>query len=304
MNRLGAIIEMSSRKESLLETALTLFIEHGFANTTIQMILDHSGVSKGTFYKFFDSKEDCLYAILNQRMQEDLLIRKQLEDRHYNAEFDLLVDQIAIPMSLPDKERVWELYWSGFYSGEINSANLATMQLKWLSSRFVEVYGQEISLYASEGAILCYGMLHQIANASRSLHTKKPDWNEVVPKVLTYIEVILRKMQQKNEHIFDYTSLASLHEDRSTNHNLVHLEVWLEEFEEFNRRIQKSNESLKLKQLSTGLLTLLQEKDELNVSVIEVVLKAFHSEHKSSDVQSEANRFIESCWWYIEQIRQ
>lgn len=114
---------MSSRKQSLLETALALFLEHSYANTTIQMILDQSGVSKGTFYKFFSSKEDCLYSIIDQRMQEDVFIRKELEQNHYTSDYDLLVDQIAIPMSVPNKERVWELYWTGFYSGRSTQPN-------------------------------------------------------------------------------------------------------------------------------------------------------------------------------------
>ena len=210
---------MSSRKQSLLETALALFLEHSYANTTIQMILDQSGVSKGTFYKFFSSKEDCLYSIIDQRMQEDVFIRKELEQNHYTSDYDLLVDQIAIPMSVPNKERVWELYWTGFYSGEINSAKLATVQLKWLSTRLIQVYGKDISLYANEGAILCYGILHQIANTSRSLNTQKPVWSEVVPKVLTYIEVILRTMHQRNEHIFDFQSLYFLNADER-NHDM------------------------------------------------------------------------------------
>ncbi|WP_211750329.1 TetR/AcrR family transcriptional regulator, partial [Paenibacillus sp. Marseille-Q4541] len=208
---------MSSRKQALLETALAQFIEHGFANTTIQMILDQSGVSKGTFYKFFNSKDDCFYAILEQRMQEDIVIRKELENNDYASDFDLLVDQIAVPMTLPNKERVWELYWSGFYSGEINSSNLAYLQLKWLSERFIQVYGAEISMYANEGAILCYGMLHQIANTWRSFNTEKPNWHEIVPKILTYIEIILRTMHQKNEHIFDLQTFTFF----NSNHNIV-----------------------------------------------------------------------------------
>lgn len=295
---------MSSRKQSLLETALALFLEHSYANTTIQMILDQSGVSKGTFYKFFSSKEDCLYSIIDQRMQEDVFIRKELEQNHYTSDYDLLVDQIAIPMSVPNKERVWELYWTGFYSGEINSAKLATVQLKWLSTRLIQVYGKDISLYANEGAILCYGILHQIANTARSLNTQKPIWSEVVPKVLTYIEVILQTMHQRNEHIFDFQSLYFLNADERNRDIGMDVDTLLEEFNEFNKRVQKSKESAPLKQLSKGLLALLQDQEELNISVIEVVLQAFHKEYKSSAFHSEANRLTETCWWYLELVKQ
>lgn len=300
-NKKGRRQNMSNRKQSLLESALSLFIEHGFANTTIQMILDHSGVSKGTFYKFFHSKEDCLYAILNQRIQEDILIRRELEQHHYHSDFDLLVDQIAIPMSAPEKDRVWSLYWSGFYSGEIDSANLANMQLNWLSSRLVQVFGKEYSLYANEGAILCFAILHQITNTSRSFKIAKPDWSEVVPKVLKYIEVILRTMQQRNEHLFDYHSLHFL--DDARRHH-ISIETLLDELEEFNELVQKSDESIRLKQLAEGVLTMFRDKENFNASVIEVVLQAFYKECKSSEFHLKANRLAESCWLYLDQINK
>ena len=91
------------------------------SNTTIQMILDHSGVSKGTFYKFFNSKDDCVLAILEQRIQEDMMIRQELEAQNHNSDFDLLVEQIVVPMISPDKQRVVELFWTGFYSGNLMS---------------------------------------------------------------------------------------------------------------------------------------------------------------------------------------
>ncbi|MGN7412871.1 TetR/AcrR family transcriptional regulator [Paenibacillus sp. SAF-068] len=295
---------MSSRKQSLLDTALALFLEHSYANTTIQMILDQSGVSKGTFYKFFSSKEDCLYSIMDQRMQEDVFIRKQLEQNYYASDYELLVDQIAIPMSVPNKERVWELYWTGFYSGEINSAKLATVHLKWLSTRLIQVYGNDISSYANEGAILCYGILHQIANTSRSLNTQKPVWSEVVPKVLTYIEVILRTMHQRNEHIFDFQSLYFLNADERNHDMGLGIDNLLKELDEFNKRVQNSKESASLKQLSKGLLTLLQDREDINIAVIEAVLQAFHKEGKSSTLHTEANRVTEVCWWYLELVKQ
>lgn len=42
---------MNKRKQMVLDSALVLFERHGVTNTSIQMILDESGVSKGIFYK-------------------------------------------------------------------------------------------------------------------------------------------------------------------------------------------------------------------------------------------------------------
>lgn len=292
---------MSNRRQLLIDTALNLFIEQGFANTTIQMILDKSGVSKGTFYKFFGSKEDCFVAILEQHLQEDLAIRKNLESENYVSDFDLLVDQIAIPMTLPNKERVMELFWSGFYSGEINSTSLSRIQLKWLSERLVQLYGEEIRLYAYEGSILCYGMLHQIANTWRNFHHQQPVWKEVVPKVLRYVEVLLNTMRERDEHIFDIHTLSLFRSDEKSN--VFDKNTLIEELQEFDRTVQKSKEHLRIKDLSRGLLSLWQQ-NELNVSLIEVVLKAYHKEFESSAFQSEARRITKMCWWYLEQTQQ
>lgn len=294
---------MSKRKQMLLETALALFIQHGLANTTIQMILDQSGVSKGTFYKFFNSKEDCFHAIFEKQMQEDIEIRKKLEFEHYATDFERLVDQIAIPMTLPDKERVWELFWTGFYSGEMNSKNLASVQLSWLSERFTQLFGEDIRPYAGEGSILCYGMLHQIANMWRSFHSQHPDWHEIVSKVLTYVGVLLRTMHERNEHIFDLQTLSMFHRFQLISEGNTNRESMLADLQKFNNRVQNSKESKKLKELAKGLLELFQEQDPLNMTMIEVVLHAFQKEAAKSIFREDGGQIARSCWWYLEQVR-
>ncbi len=294
---------MNKRKQMLLESALSLFIQHGYANTTIQMILDHSGVSKGTFYKFFSSKDDCFQAIFEQRMQEDIEIRKSLENDRYASDFDLLVDQIAVPMTLPDKERVWTLFWTGFYSGEINSANLAKMQLSWLSERFARVFGEEIRPYASEGAIICYGMLHQVANVSRSFHTRQPDWQKLVHRVLTYVGVLLRAMQERHEHLFDYQTLSLFQSMEQPGVHERNIAALLEEIEKFNRKVQKSKEPAKVKELVKGLLSLFQAHEELNVTLVEIVLRELQAECESSGFKADGKKIVRDCWWYLEQSK-
>ncbi len=48
----------AARKREFLEVALCLFSEEGYDGTTVQDIIDAVGVSKGTFYHYFDSKQD------------------------------------------------------------------------------------------------------------------------------------------------------------------------------------------------------------------------------------------------------
>ena len=54
-------------KEKILESALTLFCQHGFHATGIDTILAHSKVAKTTLYRHFRSKEELIVAVLRRR---------------------------------------------------------------------------------------------------------------------------------------------------------------------------------------------------------------------------------------------
>ncbi|WP_447971363.1 TetR/AcrR family transcriptional regulator [Nitrospira sp. M1] len=56
-----------SPKERLIESALQLFYDHGFHATGIDMILTNANVSKPTLYKYFDSKDALILAVLRRR---------------------------------------------------------------------------------------------------------------------------------------------------------------------------------------------------------------------------------------------
>src|ERR1700687_1144963 len=60
------------RREELLDIALDLFLETGFEGTSIELITKTASVAKGTFYHYFESKDDLL-AQLVARFGEDLL---------------------------------------------------------------------------------------------------------------------------------------------------------------------------------------------------------------------------------------
>ncbi len=60
------------RRDELMNAAERLFLEHGFGPTTIEQITVAAQVAKGTFYLYFNSKEDVRSA-LGERFARDHL---------------------------------------------------------------------------------------------------------------------------------------------------------------------------------------------------------------------------------------
>ena len=63
------------RREELLDTALGLFLEHGYDRTSVEQITQAVGVAKGTFYHYFATKDALLEQLVDrysERLFEDI----------------------------------------------------------------------------------------------------------------------------------------------------------------------------------------------------------------------------------------
>jgi AcrR family transcriptional regulator len=58
------------RRDELLDTALQLFLEHGYERTTVEQITEAVGVAKGTFYHYFGTKQDLLEELVRRWSDE------------------------------------------------------------------------------------------------------------------------------------------------------------------------------------------------------------------------------------------
>ena len=55
------------RRGEILDIAENLFIQKGYANTTINDLLDATGLAKGSLYYYYSSKEDVLDGVVTRR---------------------------------------------------------------------------------------------------------------------------------------------------------------------------------------------------------------------------------------------
>ena len=56
-----------TRRAQILDAATTVFLEHGYAGATIDLVVARAGASKATIYSFFGGKEGLFSAIVNER---------------------------------------------------------------------------------------------------------------------------------------------------------------------------------------------------------------------------------------------
>ena len=68
--RLTRTEQQAQTRGALLDAAARVFVERGFAGTSVEAIANEAGYSRGAFYSNFESKEQLFAELLQQRVYE------------------------------------------------------------------------------------------------------------------------------------------------------------------------------------------------------------------------------------------
>ena len=89
------------RKHEILDAAEKLFYQKDYTKTTIKDILKAVGIAKGTFYYYFESKEEVLDAIVDRYIQNGMKMARQIAQ---NTQLNAVEKIIQILKSSGPKE--------------------------------------------------------------------------------------------------------------------------------------------------------------------------------------------------------
>jgi AcrR family transcriptional regulator len=106
------------RRDQIIQAAVKLFAEHGYERTTTREIAQEAGISEGTIYNYFGSKQDLLFAFLEEAslqplaslmtalegVDDEQVIRGFLEDRLSLAERHLPLMKVIFGEALFNSE--------------------------------------------------------------------------------------------------------------------------------------------------------------------------------------------------------
>jgi len=98
-----------SRRQQIMDAALELFAQEGYANCSIAQLSSHTGISKGLMYNYFESKEALLVAIIEDGMSEILNYFDPDHDRVLTSE-ELAGFVRKVFSSIKENQQFWILY--------------------------------------------------------------------------------------------------------------------------------------------------------------------------------------------------
>ncbi len=97
-----------TRREDILNAAILLFREKGFNETSITDIIQHAGAGRGTFYAYFDNKEELFFECADKvflkidrdheeiERETDILQKLKLRGRYFCSRYPKVIDMLNL----------------------------------------------------------------------------------------------------------------------------------------------------------------------------------------------------------------
>ncbi|WP_338472310.1 TetR/AcrR family transcriptional regulator [Niallia sp. XMNu-256] len=287
---------MNHRKRKVADIALKLFVEKGIARTSIQEIIENAAISKGTFYNYFTSKNDCIADILEYLRYDASQQRIQVQLSKNAQDREVFIEQITILIRLNEERNLNALFEEILYSNEKELRKLVlqhrVIEMEWLENRLIELMGEEIRDYAFEGTVLFYGMLQhmlftlRITNRSYSLH-------DLISNILTYVELIIPQMIKNGSPMLNHSAIHLLRQ-KGERKNISIVEI-MEHFHQLKQQYVFNEEQQDLYDAIQSELGL----SRIRKVVIKPLLEPFQKVFKGTPIELQVNTFINMVWFYL-----
>ncbi|MFE8694902.1 TetR/AcrR family transcriptional regulator [Cytobacillus sp. FJAT-53684] len=290
---------MNNRKRKVADIAFQLFVEKGIQQTSIQEIIEKANISKGTFYNYFSSKNDCIAEILESLRYDATQQRAAMQIGKDPQDRKVFIEQITILIRLNEEKNLHALFEAILHSNETELKKLVlqhrVFEMEWLSNRFIEVMGEEIREFAFEGTILFYGMLQHMLFTIRI--TNSPySLNHLVEVILSYIEIIMPTMMKNGSFMQNYSAIdllrTNVDKNVVTKKELMELADRLLEQYDFNEEQQD---------LYDVIISELQ-RERIRKIVLQKLLKPFKQLFDETTIEPQVNRFTNMVWYYLKAI--
>lgn len=291
---------MNQRKRQVLDSALQLFIEKGFHETSIQDIIDKALISKGTFYNYFSSKVECFKSIMEQTRYEASLLRHEMLLNQDITDENLLLEQILVLMQINKKQNLVSLFENIFQSNDKELRRLLEryrlLEIEWVSNRFIDIFGEEVRPYSLEIAILYFAMVHHLTYSLRLFYSEITDQKKILQIALRNVKAIYPIMLENGEILITQDALQ-LVEEKKIYQSITKSDL-IEKVQGFLDQLKLDTDNEVGVQFTESILDELH-RNELRLAVIETLLKPFREAFTNTPHAGENVELANLLWYFI-----
>ncbi|MFJ8063597.1 TetR/AcrR family transcriptional regulator [Psychrobacillus sp. NPDC096426] len=204
---------MNKKKRHVIDKAHELFIEQGYHATSIQDILNNSGISKGSFYNYFSSKSELFKAVFNliqenmQMERDKLLIGEDIKD------MNIFKEQIGLMAEFNKKNRLNQLIEDVLVSNDPELIKFIKhsrfLFLHWVYERFLDIFSPDKKIYLIDCAVIFTGIIQNILLTNRVLKGKI-SVEQIVNYSMDRIITMLEDISAKGVHLFASENINTL----------------------------------------------------------------------------------------------
>lgn len=178
---------MNIRKQKVLNIAHQLFIEKGYQSTSIQDILESSGISKGTFYNYFSSKSELLMALFKSIFKKLEQERNELLIGQDPSDIEVFIQQVELHMNTNRRNKLLSLFQEVIVLNDPELNNFMKrgnfLFIEWVYTRFLDLFGNEKKPYLLDCAIMLLGILQHNFKFNAMAYEKE---NYSVQRIVRY----------------------------------------------------------------------------------------------------------------------
>lgn len=167
---------MTDKKQEIMQSAIHLFSEKSYFSTSMQEIANDCGISKGSLYKFFDSKEDLLIEVIehNRRKMLQRAMNVNLDDTLSAKE--RLIEKIVVQMEDFRENRDFMIMLFRAMPPHENARipqlmkRIKAEMLNWHKECLLEAFGSKAEPYIWDLSLMFQGALKEYLSLTVQEH--------------------------------------------------------------------------------------------------------------------------------------
>ena len=289
---------MNKRRKSIVDHSLALFREKGVQGTSVQDIIERAGISKGTFYNYFSSKNECVSALLEMIRYEASLNRIEMLIGKDARDLDLLIEQITVLSKVNERYGMSAIYEELLHSSDEELRRLVLKhrgsEFEWLAQRLVEVFGDELRPHAYECSILFYGMFNHLMFA-RKLAQVQTDVKLVCSAVFHYLKSIVHSLIHEHTAVLQQSDLDRMKQFLDAK------PIRKQDTIDLLRELAGEPHLTQAQKELTQALLFELEQQNMRRYVVAALLKSFREVFEDSQDNKQAKDISTMVWYYLKQ---